>query len=121
VPFTMLFGRWNDLRRVKSVLALLTALFTYVQAFRFWFTGYKQSDELVCGTAESELGNWKLFSQHARWAIIVLYIFGAIVVLPAGWTYGTETYGLLSRMFRYMLRTMNVNSLSKGAFTERGF
>jgi MFS superfamily sulfate permease-like transporter len=121
VPFTMLFDRWNDLRRVKNVLALLTVLSTYVQAFRFWFTGYKQSDELVCGTAESELRSWKLFSQHARWAIIVLYIFGAIVVLAAWWTYGTETYGLLSRMFRYMLRTMDANSLSMSAFTERGF
>jgi hypothetical protein len=78
----MLFGRWPDLGRVKNVLALLTVLFTYVQAFWFWFSGYKQSDELVCGTAESELGSWKLFSQHARWAIIVLYIFGIIVVLP---------------------------------------
>lgn len=65
VPFTMLFGRWKDLGRVKNVLATVTLLFTHGQAFYFWFAGYKRSDELVCGTAESMLGRWKLFSQHA--------------------------------------------------------
>jgi hypothetical protein len=117
VPFTMLFGRWNDLGRVKNVLALLTVPFTYVQAFWFWFTGYEQSDELVCSTAESELGYWKLFSQHARWAIIVLYIFGTIVVLSAGWTYGFEVHGPLNRVFRYVLRRMNISRLSVRALT----
>jgi hypothetical protein len=120
VPFTMLFGLWPDLGRVKNVLALLTVLFTYVQAFWFWFSGYKLSDELVCGTAESELGSWKLFSQHARWAIIALYIFGTIVVLPVAWTYGFETHGPLRRVFRYMLHKMNINSLSMSALTLLG-
>ena len=82
VPFTMLFGQWTPLGSTKNILAPLAVLYPYTQALWFWLAGYLKSDEIVCDTLESKLGSWELFSRHARWGIIVLYLFGFFVMFP---------------------------------------
>jgi len=97
VPFGMLFRLWNDLGVVKNNLLVLALVYTYAQAFWFWFAGYRQSDEVVCYTHESSPGNWGLFSQHARRAIVVLYLMGMLALLPlAGYSYVRQKPAVLS-------------------------
>lgn len=99
VPFTMLFGRWRDLGRFKNVLGLIAILFTYIQAFLFWAKLYTQSDELVCNTPESSLGGRGLFTHYSRWAILVLYSFGSLMMPLMIWSYPFNCPGVFSRKF----------------------
>ncbi|KAL8981598.1 MAG: hypothetical protein Q9205_003663 [Flavoplaca limonia] len=87
VPFTMLFGQWKNLGITKNTLSVIALLYTYFQALWFWFEGYKAGDEVVCDTAESSFGNWKLFSHNARWAMLALYLLGLLVILPFATVY----------------------------------
>lgn len=101
LPFTMLFGQWKQLGLTKNALALVALLYTYAQAFWFWFDGYKTSDEIVCDTVESSLGQWKLFSHNARWAMRALYLFGLLGILPlAIMNYVREKPGIFSHLLR---------------------
>lgn len=120
VPLTMLFGRWNSLGPVKNVLAAITILFTYGQAFWSWTSGFERSDERICGTTESVLGQWKLFSQGGRWAIKVPYAFGSAVTLVAVWTYAIGSPGVLSGLFRVIARRLASSRLSVTAVVLLG-
>jgi len=83
LPYMFLFGRWDyrPFGVTKCVLMLLAIIYTYTQTFWFWTSGYKNSDELVCGVAETMLGRYALFRDNGRYAILVVYSVGLVIVL----------------------------------------
>lgn len=82
IPFNMLFWEHQSFRRVRNLLGPLVTTYTYAQTCWFWTAGYRNSDEMVCKTAETEVNHWKHFEDNASWAIRVLYLFGTLVLLP---------------------------------------
>lgn len=84
LPYMFLFGHWHHriLGVTKCALLLLATVYTYAQTFWFWTSGYKNSDEVVCGVAETMLfGRYSLFTDHGRYAIFVIYAFGILIML----------------------------------------
>jgi hypothetical protein len=101
LPLLMLFGKWKNLGTTKNVLLATTILYTYIQSFWFWLSGYKDSDEVVCRTLESSLlGRYDLFSQHAKYALVAMYIAGTIIVLLAIPNYIRGKEGIFSPLIR---------------------
>lgn len=119
VPFAMLFGKWKRFGWTKEALAGLCILYTYVQALWFWLAGYAQSDEVVCETADSALGSWKLFQDHARWAIVATYLFGLAFVLPlAILSYYRCRPGIFFPIWRMVpTRQLSLRAVALGVFT----
>ncbi|KAF7972787.1 hypothetical protein HWV62_17064 [Athelia sp. TMB] len=89
LPFMFMFGRWHHKQfgLAKCALVAISIIYTYAQTFWFWLEGYKKSDEQVCGVAETTLfDHIRLFSQGGRFAIIVVFALGLVVIvvmLPA--------------------------------------
>ena len=84
LPYMFLFDRWDyrTLGVTKCTLILLAIVYTYVQTFWFWTSGYKNSDEMVCGVAETVvLGHYMIFRDHGRYAILVVYGIGLLILL----------------------------------------
>ena len=84
LPYMFLFDRWDyrTLGVTKSTLILLAIVYTYVQTFWFWTSGYKNSDEMVCGAVETVvLGHYMIFRDHGRYAILVVYGIGLMILL----------------------------------------
>ena len=84
LPYMFLFGHWHHriLGLTKCALFLLTIVYTYVQTVWFWTSGYKNSDELVCGVVESSVfRNTPMFTHHGYYAILALYGVGFLILL----------------------------------------
>ncbi|KII91269.1 hypothetical protein PLICRDRAFT_38005 [Plicaturopsis crispa FD-325 SS-3] len=84
VPFMFLFGRWHHrtFGTTKCVLIFISIVYTYAQTFWFWTSGYKFSDEIVCGVKESLVfNNWTLFAQHGRYGILIVHGIGILIVV----------------------------------------
>jgi hypothetical protein len=84
LPYMFLFGHWHYkmLGVAKCTLMLVSIVYTYAQTFWFWTSGYKNSDEVICGVAETMLfGRYTLFKGHGRYAIFVIYGIGILILL----------------------------------------
>lgn len=84
LPYMFLFSHphYKLLGKTKCYLVLLTIVYTYGQTLWFWTSGYKNSDEVVCGVLETMLfGRFRLFTDHGRYAILIVYGFGLLIIL----------------------------------------
>lgn len=104
LPFMMLFGRWDPevFGVTKNVLFAVALVYTYVQSLWFWSSGWRDSDEVVCGTAESTLfsGWFTLFTQNGRVAMLVMYVLGIVILLLALPNYLRRKPGFLAVVIR---------------------
>lgn len=119
VPFAMLFGQWKRISLVNEVLAGICILYTYTQGLWFWLDGYTQSDEMVCGTADSKIGSWRLLKDNARWAMIATYLVGVTFVLPfALVSYYRTKPGIFFPIWRIVpTRRLSLRAVALGVFT----